>query len=158
MNISVGSLFLVQVKIVCLVWLYRILTGVHICSCGSPNLPPAPDTQETCSTHTKLKNFSKLNSNCQLKPFEINLISSKTRDFLPFQTKPWVLDIVYFKNNKENIVNFKALVERARFIMNMNIAASFFIHDFSMWVDCCDSFFSPASMPSVPVKGNVLIQ
>ena len=25
-------------------------TGVHLCSCGSPNLPPAPDTQETCST------------------------------------------------------------------------------------------------------------
>ena len=25
-------------------------TGVHICSCGSPNLPSAPDTQETCST------------------------------------------------------------------------------------------------------------
>ena len=81
-------------------------TGVHLCSCGSPNLPPAPDTQETCSTRTKLKNFSKLNSNCQLKPFEINLISSKTRDFLPFQPKPWVLDNVYFKNNMKNIVKF----------------------------------------------------
>ena len=47
---------------------------------------------------------------------------------------------MYFSKTTSNtLLDFKALVERATFIMDINIAASFFIHDISNGVDCCDS-------------------
>ena len=49
----------------------------------------------------------------------------------------WIMYIS--KTTRNTLLDFKALVERAKFIMDINIAASFFIHDISNGVDCCDS-------------------
>ena len=51
------------------------------------------------------------------------------------------------KTTRNTLLDFKALVERAKFMMDINIAASFFIHDISNGVDCCDSSSAQEAWP-----------